>query len=296
MRRVYIIGSINTDLVIGAQRLPRMGETVHGTDFFINAGGKGANQAVAAAKLGADVRFCARVGADLFGRDLRAGLERQGVDTRFVREAAGCSSGVALITVVDGNNCIVLSAGANAALGKDAAAECLAEAEKGDILLLQMEISPETVLYALREGKRRGMTVLLNPAPAANVTDELIRACDVLIPNETEAMLLAEESGVAAAAEKLSLRCPHVIVTAGEHGCLLAESGRVTPFSCPKVQTVDTTAAGDTFCGALAVRLARGDALTGAIGFALRAASLAVTRRGAQCSIPTEEEVLAFGG
>ena len=130
MRRVYIIGSINTDLVIGAQRLPRMGETVHGTDFFINAGGKGANQAVAAAKLGADVRFCARVGADLFGRDLRAGLERQGVDTRFVREAAGCSSGVALITVVDGNNCIVLSAGANAALGKDAAAECLAEAEK----------------------------------------------------------------------------------------------------------------------------------------------------------------------
>ena len=296
MKRVYIIGSINMDMVIAASRLPQMGETIHGGEIFTNPGGKGANQAVAAQKLGGNVRFCARVGEDEFGEALIKRLQSYGVSTENVRPVPGVSSGVAAITVVGGDNCIVLGAGANAQIDEGAAEEFLQSAEAGDLLLTQLEIGAPAVLAALRCAKQKGMITVLNPAPAQGFREEYLQYVDILIPNETEAQTLGGGSDPEAGIAALCSRVPTVIVTLGGSGCMLCTGKERTVIPCPKVKVVDTTAAGDTFCGALCARLSRGESLKQAIPFALHAASLTVSRNGAQQSIPCEQEVLKFMG
>lgn len=294
MNRVFVIGSANMDLVIGAPRLPEMGETIHGDNFFTNPGGKGANQAVAAARAGAKTYFCGLVGEDLYGDTLADELKNSGVDISLLGRVRGCSSGVAVITVVQGDNCIVLDGGANMRVAEKNIDDYLKEAHGGDVLLIQQEIPSKTVVYALKKGKGKGMLTLLNPAPAQNFDKEALRFADIVLPNETEAAELSGGAEYSEAAEILAENGCTVIVTLGAQGCYIFADGRGAGIACPKVKAADTTAAGDTFCGYLAARLAEGRSLEKAVGDALAAASLAVTRRGAQKSIPFADEVEQF--
>ena len=293
MHNVYVLGSINMDLVINASRRPKAGETVRGENFFTNSGGKGANQAVASARAGANTYFCGYVGNDFFGDNLKKDLEKYGVRTDYTRQAES-GSGVAVITVAEGNNTIVLHAGANALVDIPFAKRCLENAAEGDVLLLQQEIPIPTVSFALAEAKRRGMRTLLNPAPAQGSDLSSFAYADLIIPNETEAMEITGEHSCEAAAEKLAETGGTGVVTMGGEGVLLCARGGIQKIPCPKVRAVDTTAAGDTLCGSLAARLCRGEKLQEALRYAVFAASLAVTRRGAQQSVPAEEEVLRF--
>ena len=215
------------------------------------------------------------------------------MDTRFVtREDA--PSGVAVITVVDGDNCIVLGAGANANMDISKAEQCLREAEAGDILLAQLEIDSDAVLFALRRAKEKGMTTILNPAPAKGFRAEFLPYVDYLVPNETETMELSGRENFEEAVDALCGKVKTIIVTLGGQGCLYCKGGERIRIPCPKVRAVDTTAAGDTFCGALAARLSAGEDERAAVSYALAAASLAVTKQGAQRSIPFEREVREF--
>ncbi len=292
MKKVFVIGSVNMDLVISSDRLPLIGETIHGRDFFTNPGGKGANQAVAARKLGGDVRFCTCVGEDDFGNILTDVLKGYGVDTRYVNKVQG-PSGCAVITVVNGDNCIILGAGSNAKLDAEKVDECLLEAEEGDILLVQLEISHNAVMHALKSAKEKGMVTILNPAPAQGLKKELLDYTDILIPNETEAMELSGKDNFEEGIEELCKKVDTVIVTIGSRGSIYCHKNERVNYACPKVKAVDTTAAGDTFCGALAARLSLGESMNSAIKFAHHAASLTVTKKGAQQSIPYESEVSA---
>lgn len=301
MIRVLVAGSANTDMVVRVPRIPRPGETVLGGAFAMAAGGKGANQAVAAARAGARVTFVARVGDDLFGRQALDGFARDGIETRFVRATPGAATGIALITVDErGENSISVASGANALLaGADieAAAEAFGAA---DIVLLQLESPLETVEAAARAAKERGVPVVLNPAPARELGDALLSLVSVLTPNEHEAELLTgvavrDEAGAREAARRLRARGPAtIVVTLGERGvCASSDAfeGLVPAF---RVDPVDTTAAGDVFNGALAVALAEKRPLPDALLFAQAAAAISVTRPGAQPSAPTRAEIEAL--
>lgn len=290
---IYVLGSINMDMVARVPHMPVGGETLTADKYYVNPGGKGANQAVAVQKSGGDARFCACVGNDDFGDILIGGLKACGVDTRFVtREDA--PSGVAVITVVDGDNCIVLGAGANAHMDISKAEQCLREAEVGDILLVQLEIDSDAVLFALRRAKEKGMTTILNPAPAKGFRAEFLPYVDYLVPNETETAELSGRENFEEAVDALCGKVKTLIVTLGGQGCLYCKGGERIRVPCPKVRVVDTTAAGDTFCGALAARLSAREDERAAVSYALAAASLAVTKQGAQQSIPFEREVREF--
>lgn len=299
MTRVLVAGSANADMVVRVPRIPRPGETVLGGAFAMAAGGKGANQAVAAARAGARVTFVARVGDDLFGRQALDGFARDGIETRFVRATPGAATGIALITVDErGENSISVASGANALLAAadiEAAAEAFGAA---DIVLLQLESPLGTVEAAARAAKGRGVPVVLNPAPARELGDGLLSLVSVLTPNEHEAELLTgvavrDEAGAREAARRLRARGPAtVVVTLGERGVYASSDafeGGVPPF---RVDPVDTTAAGDVFNGALAVALAERRPLPDALRFAQAAAAISVTRPGAQPSAPTREEIL----
>ncbi len=283
---------MNMDMVMQAERLPLAGETIRGTGFFLNAGGKGANQAVAVKRSGGALKFCACVGDDVFGERLINTLREYEVDTENVRTIDGTSSGLAQITVVNGNNRIILYGGANECLDAEGAERFLAEAVKGDIFLTQLETAPAVVLRSLETAKARGMQTILNPAPAQNFSSEMLKFTDILIPNETEAMSISGKTDIEEAALALSERVKEVIVTVGDKGCICSRGGSVSLHPCPQVSVVDTTAAGDTFCGAFAARLGKGYSMEESVGYALKAASLAVTKRGALQSIPSENEVL----
>ncbi|MGH2452173.1 MAG: ribokinase [bacterium] len=301
MTRVCVLGSLNMDLVIKALRLPARGETVTGGEFATFRGGKGANQAVAAARLGAGVSIVGCVGDDLFGRQLVDGLREEGIDTRAVRVDRGTPSGVALITVdPDGHNTIVVAPGANRRLtvaDVEAARQAIAEA---DVLLAQLEVPVEAVLQAARLARARGRPIVLDPAPATPLPGELYENVSVINPNEGEAQRLTgiavdDEAGVRAAAEVLLARgCGAVVIKVGEKGAFVAAGTTREMVEGIAVAAVDTTAAGDAFAGALAVALAEGRDTVAAARFANVVGALSVTRMGAQPSMPTRDEVAAL--
>jgi ribokinase len=297
---ILVVGSANTDLIVRARRLPAAGETVLGGDLATAAGGKGANQAVAAARLGEPVTFVARVGQDMFGQQTAAGLASEGLDLTYLVRDAAAPSGVALIVVdAAGQNLIAVAPGANGRLTPADVAAAQPAFERARVLLLQLEIPLETVLAAAQAGRAAGLTVIVNPAPAQGLPPELYGLVDYITPNEHEAAALTDgpASDPAAAAEELLRRGVRrsVIITLGEAGALAAtgpgRSERVPGFA---VTAVDTTAAGDAFNGGLAVALARGEALPRAVRYAHAVAALSVTRAGAQPSLPTRAEVDDF--
>ncbi|MEY9962991.1 ribokinase [Streptacidiphilus sp. MAP12-16] len=294
MPMIAVVGSINLDLVVPVPHHPVPGETVLGGDLAEHPGGKGANQAVAAARLGAQVAMVGRVGMDQAGTALRAVLEREGVDVRWVLAEAGVSTGRALIAVdrMTGENSIIVSPGANSALFPEHCAASGAVLRDASVTLLQQEIPAATVEAAARLA---GGTVLLNPAPARDLPAELLDMVDVLVPNRTELAALVghplpDLHAVADAARQL--RGPAaVVVTLGRDGALLCEEGAVLLVPALEVTPVDTTAAGDAFCGALAYAIAGGSPLHEAVRRANASAALATTLPGAQPSLPTRAEV-----
>lgn len=293
---IVVLGSTNTDMVISGAKIPVPGETVCGGSFMMNPGGKGANQAVAVARLSARRRQCvfiAKVGDDLFGRDTARRLKAEGIDARLIVDKTA-ASGTALILVDrKGQNCISVALGANGTLSPEDVAPFASDIELADALLLQLETPLETVLWAARTAHAKGVHVILNPAPAAKLPRELYACLDWITPNETEAELLTgvkvADLASAQAAERVLKRrgVAHVAITLGAKGCYAA--GRIHP--CVKVKAVDTVAAGDTFNGAFVVALAEGKSVDEAIAFAQAAAARAVTRPGAQSSVPFRREV-----
>jgi ribokinase len=296
---ITVVGSLNMDFVVQVERLPRPGETVLGGRFATQPGGKGANQACAAARLGGRVRMVGRVGDDGFGVELRRGLEADGVDTRGVQVSAATPSGVALIFVdASGQNQIVVAAGANQTLTRSDVDEAIAGASEG-FLLLQLESPLETIEHAAALGARRGLGVVLDPAPARALPDTLLANVSCLTPNESEALALVGRPGsvvsladAPAVARALLERGPRaVVLKLGALGAYADAGSGGRHFPAPRVEALDATAAGDTFNGAFAVALAEGRPFADAVAFANAAAALSVTRLGAQASIPSRSEV-----
>ena len=301
MTRVVVVGSSNTDMVLRVPRIPRPGETMIGRDFAMAGGGKGANQAVAAARAGGRVAFVARVGDDIFGERALAGFAADGIDTRFVLRTPGAASGVALIDVDDrGENSISVASGANACLAVadvERAAPAIAGA---DVVLVQLESPLETIEAVLRTAGEAGVPVVLNPAPARPLEDGLLARVSVLTPNEHEAATLTglpveSQYDARKAATRLRARGPGtVIVTLGDRGIYASAPGFEGFVPAFRVGAVDTTAAGDVFNGALAVALGEKRPLGDALRFAQAAAAISVTRPGAQPSAPNRAEIEAF--
>jgi ribokinase len=301
MKPILVVGSSNTDMIIRVARIPRPGETVLGGEFSMAAGGKGANQAVAAARAGGRVRFIARVGDDVFGEKAFRNFEAEGIDVRFVVRDARAPSGVALINVAaDGQNSISVASGANALLSADDIQRAEEAFNGAAVLLLQLETPLETVRAAIAAASARGLAIILNPAPARPLGDELLAMASVLTPNETEAEILSGvkittgEDVPRAAAALQAHGSRLVIVTLGEKGCYAAGGGFEGFLPAFSVRPVDTTAAGDVFNGALAVALAERQELGAALRFASAAAALSVTRLGAQPSAPQRAEIERF--
>lgn len=285
--RLFILGSINTDLVINTPYVPNKGETLIGSGFFTAHGGKGANQAVAAARSGAHVVMCGALGNDDFGKSARQSLLDEGIDCRHIKTVDGVSSGIAVIVLSSGDNRIILDVGANHKITEKDVDEFLLEAQKGDIFLTQLETPIDVTGYALKRAKEMGLTVILNPAPANKNIAKYLQYVDILTPNENECELLG---GV----DNLLKNNMTLIVTLGEKGFRIITSKSDETYPCIKIQPVDTTAAGDTFCGAMIAELLEGKPLVEAAKFGSKAASIACTRKGAQPSIPSKEEVLNY--
>jgi ribokinase len=298
---IVVVGSSNTDMVIKTAHLPAPGETILGGTFFMNAGGKGANQAVAAARLGGAVTFVAKVGNDIFGREAVQLFEKESINTSFVVTDLQKPSGVALITVDEkGENCIAVASGANAALYKEDVEPALEKIEYAGVVLMQLEVPLDTVIYVAEEAAKKGKKVILNPAPACALPDALYPHISIITPNETEAGMLTrirvtnEETAKEAAFVLRKKGVDTVIITLGAKGALILERETFTLVPSIPVKAVDTTAAGDIFNGALAVALAEGKELAKAVAFACKAAALSVTKLGAQASAPYRDEVEDF--
>ncbi len=289
------------DLVTRASRLPRAGETLIGQSFSTVPGGKGANQAVASARLGAEVAMIGCVGTDAYGDQLRDALLVEGIDCQAVSTVDG-SSGVALIVVDDSSqNAIVIVAGSNGELTPAAMQAVDAVLQAGEVIVCQLEVPMDTVGYTLKRGRELGKTVILNPAPASGpLPTEWYASIDYLIPNESEASALSGvtvdslDSARLAATQLIKAGADKVIITLGAEGALFADGERFEHLAAPKVKAVDTTAAGDTFVGGFAAALVNGKSETQAIRFGQVAAALSVTRDGAQPSIPTLNDVQGF--
>ncbi len=298
MRRIAVIGSANTDMVIAGNRIPVPGETVSGGRFMMNPGGKGANQAVAAARISARRGACvfiAKVGDDLFGRDTARRMKREGIVARLVVDEEE-PSGTALILVdAKGQNVISVALGANGKLSPDDLAPFRGDIETAAALLMQLETPLETVVWAAKAAHGAGVPVILNPAPARKLPRILYPLVDWITPNETEAELLTgvkvvdAASAAKATAALMKRGVGHVVITMGAKGAYCGDCRRI--FPCRKVKAVDCVAAGDTFNGAFAVALAEGRSCAEAIDFAQKASAISVTRPGAQTSIPYREEV-----
>lgn len=297
--RIYIVGSLNMDLVIRAACVPQGGETILGEGFLSNPGGKGANQAVAVAKLGGEAYMVGCVGRE-FGADLLETLQKYGVHADHVRRETDLSSGIAVIIVADGDNRIILDTASNGRTDEALVARAFADAKEGDYLLVQLEIGLPTVAYALKEAKKRGMITVLNPAPAAKLPQALYADCDWFVPNQTEAQFYTgiyplDEESIRRCAEKLGrLGVKNVLITLGTDGSASVSKGVFRRVDPVPAAAVDTTAAGDTYVGAFVTRLSEGAEIETAMHFASTASALTVTRRGAQCAIPLRAEVEAY--
>jgi ribokinase len=301
VRKILVIGSSNTDLVVRTARFPRPGETVLGSSFFMAPGGKGANQAVAAARLGAKVTLIAKLGADLFGQAAMQGLTKEGINTEAVLVDTVAPSGIAVITLDDqGENHIIVAPGANMHLSAQdiMAQEILIRSH--DLILVQLEIPLDTIAQIVLLAQKHQKKLVLNPAPAQDLPNSLLDGLFLITPNETEAgCLTATDPMTTGATRKMALNLldrgvQNVIITLGEKGAFFISREQELQVSAPRVQPVDTTGAGDIFNGALAFFVAEGAPWSEAILHACRAASFSVTRLGAQSSAPTKTELLAF--
>jgi ribokinase len=295
---ITVIGSSNTDMVIKADHLPAPGETILGGSFFMNAGGKGANQAVAAARLGGNVNFICKTGEDIFGERSRQIFRDEGIDTSFLISDSGHPSGVALITVdKNAENCIVVASGANAELNPADLFEAGEMIIQSSIILMQLEIPMDTVSFVAAMAHKKSIPVVLNPAPACSLPDKLLENISILTPNKTEATILSgirvhDIKSAKEAAQKIREKgVKTVIITLGDDGALVLHKDLFFHVPACIVRAVDTTAAGDTFNGALVVALSEGKDILEATTFACKAAAISVTRNGAQASIPFKKEV-----
>ena len=295
---IVVLGSTNTDMVISGAKIPVPGETVSGGAFMMNPGGKGANQAVAVARLSAKKGACtfiAKVGNDLFGRDTATRLAKDGIDARLIVDKKN-ASGTALILVDEkGQNSISVALGANGTLSPKDVKKFAKDIKSADALLMQLETPLETVLWAAQTAHAKGVPVILNPAPAAKLPAELYACLDWITPNETEAELLTgvkvtDAVSAQKAIDVLKKRgVKHALITMGSKGVYCGNCEKLYP--CKKVKAVDTVAAGDTFNGAFVVALAEGKTCKDAIAFAQKAAAISVTRPGAQASVPFRKEL-----
>ncbi|MGN0944756.1 MULTISPECIES: ribokinase [Fusobacterium] len=301
MKKVVVAGSINMDLVTVCERAPKGGETLFGKEFFQVPGGKGANQAVAIGKLGTQVTMLGKIGNDSFGKDLVASMKNSGVNTEYIENSAS-STGIAKIIVeANGQNRILVVSGANMDVDRAYIDRHIDVINNSDILVTQLEIPIDTVEYVLKKAKEAGKITILNPAPAAQLNDEIIKNSDIIIPNESELGIITGMPAntlneIEAAAQKLlNMGVKELIVTLGSQGSLHLNKKGSTLHSAYKVNAVDTTAAGDSFIGGL-VKNIQDDNLDEAIEFATKVSAITVTRKGAQISIPTIEEVENFKG
>jgi ribokinase len=297
MGRVFVAGSINMDVVATAERHPRIGETVAGSAVLYFPGGKGANQAVAAAKLGAATTLIGRLGKDAFGQELRTFLATQGVDLSFVKDTAEAHTGTAIITVADADNTIVVVPGANALVDADDVA--MPVLAKGDVAVSQFEIPPATITTFFKRARAAGATTILNPAPARKFDSELLDLVDILVVNETELGFLTgcelrdsdDYDHFSDAAHSLAGIDRIICITLGKRGAVALVEGEPLIVAGREVEAIDTTGAGDCFVGALASQLASGRNLRDALSYANAAASICVQRMGAAPSMPTAAEV-----
>jgi len=298
---LVVLGGINMDLITHTPRFPRPGETVVGTRFFTTPGGKGANQAVAAARLGASVRMVGRVGADIFGPQLVEGLRAEGIDVSGVGTDPGTSSGIAVINIDQtAQNQIIQVPGANHTCGPAEVEQVKVALEGASALMLQMELPVQVTLEAARLAARRGVPVVFDPAPPVPFPSEMFRLVSYLTPNETEAEALVgfpvtePESAEKAARRLLERGVPHVLVKMGAQGAFLATRDTMQHYPAIPVKAVDTVAAGDAFNAGLAVALSEGRPLKEAVWWAVAAGAIAVTKPGAQTSMPHRQEVEAL--
>ncbi len=298
MSRIIVIGSSNTDMVIKSKKLPSPGETVLGGTFLMNPGGKGANQAVAAARLGGNVTFVTKTGNDMFGAESIQLFEKESIDVKFLIRDSVNPSGVALINVDEnGENCIVVAPGSNGSLSPNDINDKVFETSPPDIFVMQLEIPVGTVEYVAQKAAGQGNRVILNPAPARPLSDDLLSCLFLITPNETEAELL---TGIkvydATTAEQAALilqrkGVQNVIITMGGSGAFVKAGNVSKILPVNPVKAIDSTAAGDVFNGALAVAISEGKGIEEAVIFANKAASISVTRMGAQASAPYRREV-----
>lgn len=301
MKKVVVVGSINMDLVTRCKRAPKGGETLFGEEFSQVPGGKGANQAVAIGKLGTNVIMLGKIGKDSFGKDMLVSMEKNGVNIQHIEEGEK-ATGIAKIIVEErGQNRILVVAGANSEVDKEYVDRHLAAIKESDIVVTQLEIPIETVEYTLKKAKEFGKITILNPAPARELSDEIIKNSDFIIPNESELALITgmavetEEEIKKAGKKLLDMGVKNLIITLGSKGSLHLNRDKYEFHSAYKVKAIDTTAAGDSFIGGV-VRELNGDNISEAIEFGTKVSAIAVTKKGAQTSIPTIEEVIEFKG
>jgi len=298
--RITVVGSLNMDLVVTTPKVPAMGETILGSGFMTAPGGKGANQAVAAARLGGNVAMVGCVGDDIFGRDLLENLSKNNVDIGCVTVKQSTSTGIAMIVIKDGNNCIIVDPAANYTLTPDMMDSLEEIIKDSALLVVQLEIPFETVERAILLAKRHKVKVLFNPAPARALSDELLSMVDIFTPNETECEIITGISinsieDAKRAVEFLNNKgIPQVIITLGGKGVVYNSTEGILHKTVPDVKVVDTTAAGDSFSGAIALALSQGKTMDEAVDFGNIVGTLTVTKKGAQTSLPSMEDVENF--
>jgi len=298
---IVVVGSLHMDLTIKARTIPRLGETVLGDEFKMSPGGKGANQAAAAAKLGANVTLIGRVGSEAFGTDLVRNARQNRINTKFIVQDKETQTGLALIIVDQkGNNIIAVFPGADLRCSKEDINRAYSVIKSADILLAQLETSFPVVQHAIQKAFQNGVKVILNPSPAHILPKDVLRKVYILTPNESEAEILGGtsitdlSSARRAITEILKKGAQNIVLTLGKEGALVGTKGKIVHLKSPRVNPVDTTGAGDAFCGALAVAISSGESLEKAVVYANCAGALATTKMGAQEALPTHEELERF--